>query len=187
MQQTAMMEQEKKKYDMKLPRNGKEGLLYGTIISTITVIFMTTMNVLFSVPDGSSASFITGEIIKVIPIIWIIVMIIEPMFIGKIAEKLVTQFTLPTDSFNAKLLFRILFTVIGMSFCMTIIGDLIGNGFEAGLFNRFLENWPRNLLVVLVAEVVIIQPIARFVMVKLHQSQDRKMAKVVERSHSKQG
>lgn len=177
MQQTAVMEKEKKKYEMKLPRNGKEGLLYGTIISTITVIFMTTMSVILSVPDGSSVGHVLGEIFKVMPIIWVIVMIIEPAVIGRIAEKLVDKFTLPTDSFNSKILFRILFTVIGMSFCMTIIGDLVGNGFEEGLFDRFIKNWPRNLLMVLVAETVVIQPIARFAMVKLHESQDRKAAK----------
>ena len=64
-------------------------------------------------------------------------MIIEPVFIGRIAEKLVTVFTKPTDSFNAKILYRILFTVLGMSFIMTLIGEIIGNGFSAATITNF--------------------------------------------------
>jgi len=33
-------------FEKRLPRNGKEGLLYGAIISTLTVIFMTSLNVI---------------------------------------------------------------------------------------------------------------------------------------------
>jgi hypothetical protein len=106
--------------------------------------------------------------------IWVIVMIIEPVVIGRIAEKLVSKFTQPTDSFNAKILFRILFTVLGMSMVMTIIGDIVGNGLHSEMGSHFITNWPRNFLIVLIAESVVIQPIARFAMVKLHAVQDQK-------------
>ena len=106
-------------------------------------------------------------------------MIIEPVFIGRIAEKLVGKFTKPTDSFNAKILFRILFTVLGMSICMTFIADIIGNGFSSEIFSNFLTNWPRSFIIVLIAESLVIQPIARFAMVKLHASQDKKSQAVM--------
>lgn len=161
------MQQEKR-----LPRNGKEGLLYGTIISTLTVIFMTSLMVILSA--GEFNGEVAFAILKTLPIIWIIVMIIEPALIGRMAEALTAKFTQPTDSFNAKILFRIVFTVIGMSVIMTFVGDIVGNGFHPEIFSNWLQNWPRNFVIVLLAESLVIQPIARFAMVKLHDSQDKK-------------
>ncbi|WP_339267919.1 DUF2798 domain-containing protein [Paenibacillus sp. FSL R5-0470] len=158
--------------ETRLPRNGKEGALYGAIICTLTVLFMSSLNIILA--DGEFNGEVALSILKVFPIIWVIVMILEPVVIGRIAEKLTAKFTQPSDSFNAKILFRILFTVLGMSFVMTFIGDIIGNGLSSETFNHFLANWPRNFLIVLIAESIVIQPFARFVMVKLHASQDKK-------------
>lgn len=158
--------------EKRLPRNGKEGLLYGTLISTMTVIFMTSVMVILGTEDFNKETVFS--ILKIMPIIWVIVMIIEPAIIGRIAEALTAKFTKPTDSFNAKILFRIIFTVFGMSMVMTLVGDIVGNGFHSELFRNWLHNWPRNLVIVLIAESLVIQPIARFVMVKLHEAQDRK-------------
>jgi len=159
-------------FEKRLPKNGKEGLLYGTIISTLTVLFMTSFSIILAV--GEFNGDVAFTILKTIPIMWIIVMIIEPTIFGRIAEALVAKFTKPTDSFNAKIVFRILFTVLGMSAAMTFIGDIVGNGFSTEIFSNWLHNWPRNFVIVLIAESLVIQPIARFVMVKLHETQDKK-------------
>lgn len=84
------------------------------------------------------------SILKVLPIIWIIVLIIEPTIFGRIAEALVVKFTKLTDSFNSKILFHIIFTVLGMSVAMIFIGDIVGNGFTPEIFSNWLQNWPRN-------------------------------------------
>ena len=159
-------------FEKRLPRNGKEGLLYGAIISTLTVLFMTSFSIILAV--GEFNGDVAFTILKTIPVMWIIVMIIEPAIFGRIAEALVAKFTQPTDSFNAKIVFRILFTVLGMSAAMTLIGDIVGNGFSTENFSNWLKNWPRNFVIVLIAESLVIQPIARFAMVKLHESQDKK-------------
>lgn len=160
--------------EKRLPRNGKEGLLYGTIISTLTVLFMTTFSTVYFAGDFNGE--IAFSILKMLPIMWIIVMIIEPTIFGRIAESLTAKFTKPTDSFNSKIMFRIVFTVLGMSAAMTLIGDVVGNGFHSELFSNWLQYWPRNFAIVLAAESLVIQPIARFIMVKLHEAQDRKAA-----------
>lgn len=61
-----------------------------------------------------------------------------------------------------------------MSAAMTLIGDIVGNGFRMEIFSNWLTNWPRNFAIVLIAESLVIQPIARFAMVKLHESHDGK-------------
>ncbi|WP_019416169.1 hypothetical protein [Paenisporosarcina sp. TG20] len=35
--------------EKRLPRNGKEGLLYGTIIATLTILFMTSFSIILAV------------------------------------------------------------------------------------------------------------------------------------------
>ena len=57
---------------------------------------------------------------------------------------------------------------------MMLIGDIVGNGFSTEIFSNWVHNWPRNFIIVLIAECLVIQPTARFVMVKLHESQDKK-------------
>lgn len=158
--------------EKRLPHNGKEGLLYGGLISTMTVLFMTSFSVIYFA--GEFNGDIAWSIVKMLPIMWIIVMIIEPVIFGRIAEALTARLTHPSDSFNSKILFRILFTVLGMSAAMTLIGDVVGNGLHSELFSNWITNWPRNFVIVLIAESLVIQPIARFVMVKLHEAQDRK-------------
>jgi hypothetical protein len=158
--------------ETRLPRNGKEGALYGVIICTLTALFMTSLNTALGV--GKFDGEVVVTILKIFPIMLVIAMILESVIIGRIAEKLVGKFTAPTDSFNAKILFRILFTVIGMSACMTLIGGIVGNGFNSETFSNWVTNWPRNFIIVLAVESLVIQPIARFAMVKLHAKQDGK-------------
>ena len=158
--------------ETRLPRNGKEGALYGLIICALTALFMTTLNT--TIGAGKFDGEVVMSILKMYPIVLVIAMILESVVIGRIAEKLVGKFTAPTDSFNAKILFRILFTVIGMSACMSFIGASLGTGFGSVSFSEWVTNWPRTFMIVLAAESLVIQPIARFAMVKLHASQDKK-------------
>lgn len=161
-------------YEKRLPKNGKEGFLYGAIIVILTATLMSTVNVLINSPASATAGEIFMEILLIIPIFWVFAMLVEGLLVGRMAEALTAKFTQPTDSFNTKILFRIVFTVFGMSIIMTLIGDLYMNGFDTAIFERFLASWPRNLVIVFVAECLIIQPIARFAMVKLHESQAKK-------------
>ncbi|TWT25245.1 DUF2798 domain-containing protein [Planomicrobium sp. CPCC 101110] len=160
--------------EKRLPQNGKEGFLYGAIICTLTVLLMVSFNAIYFA--GTFNKEIAFAILKILPLVWVIVMILEPVVIGRLAEALTAKFTEPTDSFNSKVLFRILFTVLGMSIIMTFIGDIISNGFHAEFLSNWLNNWPRNFAIALIAESIAIQPLARLAMVKLHEAQDKKAA-----------
>lgn len=156
--------------EARLPQNGKEGFLYGAIIVTLTASLMSTINVMINMPSNATAGETFIEIIKILPVFWVIAMALEAIVVGRIAEALTAKFTAQSDSFNSKIFFRIVFTVFGMSFLMTAIGDVYSNGFDGGFLERFKTAWPRNLLIVFLAESLIIQPIARFAMVKVHAS-----------------
>ena len=158
--------------ETRLPRNGKEGLLYGGIICLITVIVMLFLNI------GTAMGKINLETVKLIliliPIIWIIAMLIETLLVGKIAEKLVERFVQPTDGFNARILFNILFCVTGMSCIMTIVGGMIGAR-ELCLepIITFPTHWPRNFCVAIWCEILVAQPTARFVMKCIHRKNNK--------------
>lgn len=158
--------------DKRLPKNGKEGAIFGAIICTLSVLFMGSINMILAA--GEFNRDVAMSMLIMLPIIWVIVMIIEPVAIGRFAEFLASKFISPTDGFAARIMFRTLFTVLGMSFTMTLIGDIMGNGFTTNIFSNFIQIWPRNFILALFLESVVIQPIARLTMVKMHEAQDRK-------------
>ena len=158
--------------EMKSPNNKKEGFIYGGIICLITVIIMLTFNVYLNIGTLNYNTFII--IVKLLPLVWIVAMIIETLFIGKIAEKLVNKFSSENDGFNAKILFNILFCVTGMSALMTIIGAFIGNGkITIEPIITFPSHWPRNFFIALWCEMLLAQPVARLVMKKIHLKQKK--------------
>ncbi|MDF2566837.1 MAG: rane protein [Oscillospiraceae bacterium] len=161
--------------ETRLPRNGKEGLLYGGIIAAISAMIMTTVNI--GIAFGRLDKEVILVILKVLPINWAIAMLLALFIEGRIANKFVRKFTEPTDGFNAKILFNILFCVIGMSVCMTVTGGLLGElisgtGLSWEPFLTFPLNWPRNFCIALWCEILIAQPMARSVMKRLHAHQN---------------
>ncbi|QXZ10926.1 DUF2798 domain-containing protein [Comamonas sp. Y33R10-2] len=152
--------------DNRLPHNNKEGAIYGATICSLTALVMTTFNVLIHAQEVNAQTL--QSIAFYFPLMFVIAMLVEPLLVGRIAEKAMHRLSPATDSGNAKILFRMVFTVFGMSLVMTGIGNLIAFGAE-GWLGRMLHDWPRNFFVVLILEALIIQPIARAVMVKLHQ------------------
>lgn len=158
--------------ETRLPRSGKEGLLYGGVICLVTVIVMLTLNIGTLFGLSLQTLFI---ILRLIPIIWVVAMLIESLIIGKIAEKLVVKFTEPSDGFNTRILFTILFCVTGMSATMTIVGSLIGNGLSLEPFKTFFLHWPRNFCVAFWCEILLAQPAGRLVMKILHKNQNKKL------------
>ncbi|MDO5520189.1 MAG: DUF2798 domain-containing protein [bacterium] len=153
-----------------LPRDGKEGAIYGGIICFLTCSVMATMNICINFGAVNRESLFT--VLKAFPLVFVIAMVLEGAIIGKIAEKLVKVYSEPTDSLNSYLLFRTLFTVIGMSVCMTLIGGVLGTGFSTEIFKEFVEAWPRNACMALFLELVIVQPIARKAMRTMHAKKD---------------
>ncbi|NEU03712.1 hypothetical protein [Clostridium senegalense] len=151
-----------------MPRNGKEGLIYGGIICALTAFFMATMNISINMGGVSVTSVVTS--LKIFPVVFIIAMMFENFIVGNIADKLVKIFASPTDSLNANILFRTFFTVIGMSIIMTIVGGILALGFNMEVIKEFPICWPRNFCVVLFLELLIVSPIARNVMRIMHKN-----------------
>lgn len=96
-------------------------------------------------------------------------------YFNPIVNKLVEKFIEPTDGFNARVLFHILFSVTILSILLTVIGSWIGMK-EISLepIQNFFYAWLRIFFIAFWIEVLIAQPIASFVIKKLHEIQKNK-------------
>jgi len=158
--------------ETRLPRGGKEFILFLAIISIISVNTIAPLIMAFKFGFNKDVYFDT---LQVIPFVWICVILLVPFVVNPIVTKLVKKSAGPTDGFNARVLFTILFSV--SIILLTIIGSWIGMG-EISLepFRTFFYDWPRNFFIAFWIEMLIAQPIARLAMKKLHASQARKTA-----------
>lgn len=154
---------------MKLPRNKKEFALFMAVISIISV------NIIAPLITGFEVGFslnIWADTLKVIPIIWIAVIALV-LITHKPAEWLTARIIKEGDSFGAHMIINILCTVFLMSIFMTVIGSWIGmRHISMGPIQMFFYKWPRNAAISFIIEAFVAQPIARFVMLKLHQNTD---------------
>lgn len=162
--------------ETRLPRNGKEFLLFLGVISIISVNIIAPTIMAFEFGGMSKEVYMMA--LKTMPFIWICVVLLEGLLVGPLVEKLVAKFTKPTDSFNAHIVFNLLFSVTILSFFLTIIGTWIGTRtISLDPIRHLFLSWPRNFFIAFWVEALIAQPIARFVMRKFHEKQS-KTAKV---------
>ena len=157
--------------ELRLPWSNREGLLYGGIIAIITCIIMATFNIAKSFGRFDAEVMLTS--LKCIPIIWVIVMLLMTFIVGRIANYGVRRFTEPTDGFNTRIVFNIIFCVTMMSMSMTLIGPLVGTimsgQFEiVEVFMEWPYLWPTNFCVAFWVEMLVAQPFARMVMKRMH-------------------
>lgn len=155
--------------EARLPQNAKEGILFLFIISIISV--NTIAPIIVGLERGFSKD-VYFDTLKIIPFMWIIVVVLVRMVSGPIVGRLLPKFVGKTDGFNARILLNTLMNVTVLSICLSIIGTWVGSG-EVSLepFTNFFHIWPRNFGIAFWIELLIAQPIARFVMKKMHAKQ----------------
>ena len=158
--------------EARLPQNAKEGILFMLIISFISV--NTIAPIIVGLERGFSVD-VYLDTLKILPIMWIIVILLVRLVAGPLVGKVMPKFVGKTDGFNARVLLNTVLNVTVLSLFLTIIGTWVGMGeVSAEPFKNFLHIWPRNFGIAFWIELIIAQPIARFVMKKMHESQDRK-------------
>ena len=156
---------------MKLPRNKKEFALFMAIVSIISVNIIAPLITCFEM-GFSLATW--KNALTVIPFIWLsVIALVLLTYIP--AEKMTKAITGGNDSFNSTIIVNVLCTVFLMSIFLTVIGTWIGSrsiSFEP--IRYFFHKWPRNFAISFAIELLVAQPIARFVLLKKHISQDKK-------------
>ncbi|MBO1685610.1 hypothetical protein HJU46_05830 [Clostridium butyricum] len=159
---------------MKLPRNVKEFTLFLGIISIISVNIIAPIITCF---EAGFHMYIWADVLKVMPFIWMSVVALV-LITHKPAELLTNSIINKDDSFNSHIIVNTLCTVLIMSIFLTVIGTWIGTiHISMEPINMFFYKWPRNFAISLGVELCIAQPIARFVMLKIHLIKDKKYDK----------
>lgn len=156
---------------MKLPRSKKEFALFLAVISIISVNIIAPLITCFEL--GFSMQ-VWANTLEVIPFIWIAVVAVV-LITYKPAEWLTSRIVKEGDGFGSHVTINILCTVFLMSILLTVIGTWIGTR-QVSLepICLFFYKWPRNAAISFFVEACIAQPIARLVMLKLHQQLDTK-------------
>lgn len=157
----------------RLPQNAKEGLLFLFIVSIISV--NTIAPLIMGMELGfSKENYI--ETLKILPIMWVIVVCLVKFVAGPIVHKIMPKFVGQTDGFNARVLLNLVLNVTILSVLLTIIGTWVGTKqISLAPFQHFFQSWFRNFGIAFWIELLVAQPIARFVMVKIHAARDRKL------------
>lgn len=113
------------------------------------------------------------DVLCVLPFIWLAVVVFV-LITHKPAGWLTDRILEKEDSFNAHIIVNILCNVLMMSVALTVIGTWIGTRqITMEPIYHFFYKWPRNFTIAFGVEALIAQPIARFVLLKLHQHQDK--------------
>lgn len=155
---------------MKLPRNKKEFALFLLVISVISVNIIAPLITCFEV---GFHMYVWADAIKIIPFIWVCVIALV-LITYKPAEWLTAKIVEKGDSFNSHIVINILCTVFLMSIFLTVIGTWIGNRqVNMAPIRMFFYKWPRNIAISFAVEAFIAQPIARVIMLKMHQIKDK--------------
>lgn len=156
---------------MKLPRNKKEFALFMAVISIISVNIIAPLITCFEV---GFHMYVWADVLKVIPFIWLSVIAVV-IITYKPAEWLTSKIVSKDDSFNSHIIINILCTVFMMSIILTVVGTWIGTRhISLEPIQMFFYKWPRNFAIAFAVELLVAQPVARFVMFKLHAFQDKK-------------
>jgi hypothetical protein len=156
---------------MKLPRSKKEFALFMTVISIISVNIIAPLITCFELGFNFQ---VWANTLEVIPFIWIAVVAVV-LITYKPAEWLTSRIVKEGDSFSSHITVNILCTVFLMSILLTVIGTWIGTRqISMKPIRLFFYKWPRNAAISFFVEACIAQPIARLVMLKLHQRLDSK-------------
>lgn len=156
---------------MRLPRNKREFTLFIAVISILSVNIIAPLITCFEMGFHLA---VWADVLKVLPFIWMSVVALV-LIIYKPAEWLTAKLTEEGDSFRAHIVINILCTVLLMSIFLTVIGTWIGSRhISMEPIYLFFHKWPRNFAVSFAVEACVAQPIARWVMLKLHQMQEKK-------------
>lgn len=114
------------------------------------------------------------DTLKMIPFMWVIVVLSVKWVAGPVVGKVMPRFIGQSDGFNARVLLNTVMNVTVLSILFSIIGTWIGTRqISLEPFKNFLHIWPRNFGIAFWIELLVAQPIARLVMKTLHARQDR--------------
>ena len=167
--------------EYRMPWNAKEGIIYGCVIASISSLLIGGYNVY----DNMGYTLdrfdeFAMQYIVIWPVMFLLAFTLVNTVVGRIAKMVVGKYSSPGDSTNAIIAMNIIVCVLLMSVILTFLGGLVGQtiGFMLGgpsvdvmeLIENWPHIWPRNFCIAFWVEMLIAQPAARRVMVRMHRA-----------------
>jgi len=162
--------------DPRLPHNPREGIIFGTIVTAISCLIIGGANVYLSV----SSEIFVKSFLTSYPFIFLFAFVVSSFIVENIARRVVARFYRPGDSVNSMICYNLIIFVLMMSAIMSVLGPFAGqiagflftgSAFDiAYLFENWPNIWPRNFCIAFWTEMLIAQPVARRVMVRIHSA-----------------
>ena len=153
-----------------MPRNKKEGIIFGICMCVVMVFFMGMLNI--SIHYGAFNGEVMMTCLKAFPITFVVAFIIEGVVVGKINGMLLEKFCGKNDSVNARILFNCFFIVTCMSLIMTFIGGMLGGDSLSLITKEFFIRWPRNFCAAFFLNILVAGPVARAILRIIQKSED---------------
>ena len=141
-----------------MPRNKREGLVFGVAMAFTMSVFMNIFNVFRH--SGISVEAL-GRALLLQPVIFTIVMIVENVVVSKAARKVMNGMTQKKYSASAKALAQTVCMVTGMSLAMSVIGLALSGAPLAAMPVQFALAWPVNFCAAFFWQMFAAAPIAR--------------------------
>ncbi len=160
-----------------MPRNKKEGIIFGICMCCIMVFFMGMLNI--SIHHGKFNSEVMMICLKAFPLTFIIAFVLEGAVVGKINGILLEKFCGEKDSKNAKILFNCFFIVTCMSLIMTFIGGMLGGDNLSLITREFFIRWPRNFCAAFFLNILVAGPISRAILGMIQRKLDANQSSVI--------
>lgn len=155
-----------------MPRNKKEGIIFGITMCAIMVFFMGMLNI--SIHHGVFGGEVMIICLKAFPVTFIVAFIIEGAIVGKINGMLLEKFCGEKDSVNARIVFNCFFIVTCMSLIMTFIGGMLGGDSLSLVTKEFFIRWPRNFCAAFFLNILVTGPVSRAILRMIQRSADAK-------------
>lgn len=160
-----------------MPRNKKEGIIFGISMCCIMVFFMGMLNI--SIHHGIFDSEVMMICLKAFPLTFVIAFILEGVVVGKINGMLLAKLCGENDSKNAKILFNCFFIVTCMSLIMTFVGGMLGGDSLSLVTSEFFIRWPRNFCAAFFLNILVAGPISRAILRMIQNKSDAEQNSVV--------
>mgnify|MGYP004674649355 FL=1 len=155
-----------------MPRNKKEGIIFGVTMCAIMAFFMGLLNI--SIHAGGLNMHSLQTAIIAFPVTFIIVFLLENLVVGNLKELFFKKVVSENESKNAMILFNAAFIVTIMSFIMTIIGGFLGGDNFNTIISEFFTRWPRNFLAAFFLNLLIAGPASRALLKAVQNHFDKK-------------
>lgn len=153
-----------------MPRNKKEGIIFGICMCMIMVFFMGMLNI--AIHSGGFNGEVMMICLKAFPLTFVVAFIIEGAIVGKINAMLLAKFCGKNDSVNARILFNCFFIVTCMSLIMTFIGGMLGGDSLSLITREFFIRWPRNFCAAFFLNILVAGPVSRAILRIIQRNED---------------